>query len=121
MRRKRVPGPRFVLPKKERSSFDICCKIGEEIGVPFPFAKDEHYTVEDLNEKWVVKVGHAYIGRRHAKMTARKGRHPGGAGERFSETVSAKQQRTKRANRRQRREQTEAHYLAWFQERYKGT
>jgi hypothetical protein len=37
-------GLRVVFPKEERSSFDIDCEIGEEIGVPFPVGAGEHLT-----------------------------------------------------------------------------
>ena len=114
-------GLQVVFPKEERSSFDIHCEIGEEIGVPFPFAKGEHYTIEDLNERWVLKVGYAYISRRAAKKMARQGRHPGCAGETFSNTKGAQKQRDKRKRRRQRAEQESERYLTWHRERYRGT
>jgi hypothetical protein len=107
-------------PSQKRNFFTIHCEIGEEIGVPFPFAKDAPFSVEDFNE-WALKVGVAYIAHHPAQSRRGGGRHPGCAGERFSDSKSARDRRDRRARQRQRAERERESYLTWFLERYGRT
>lgn len=110
---------RFI-PSQKRNFFKIHCEIGEEIGVPFPFAEGAPFSVEDFNE-WALKVGLAYIGRHPAQSRRGRGRKPGCDGERFSDSESARAKRSQRKRRRQRDEQERERYEAWFLERYGRT
>src|SRR5262249_12121868 len=113
---------KFIKPKNHRSDHDNLCQIGKEMNIPFPFAKDEPWCVDDeVFCRWLKKVALAYIGQHFANK--RPANRPYGSIVLNPQPANsdAEKQRRKRANRRKRNDEMSAKYLAWYKERYGGS
>jgi hypothetical protein len=93
----------FHLPSgRHRGWRDICREIGEKMGTPFQLTEPE--SVEDF-EKWVLKIGYAFIGCHPANDRRRTGRPRDSVAIRPTKNKEAQKQRDKRARRRLREDE----------------